>query len=143
MFMIDLHIFHYTRFLGNLAMMTQQPTTSSSGSTPSAPQTQQAVTPKSTDPAADSILSEHNYAKPWKWKPDSNYAKPVRSLFTLTKAAQTKMMVADITVDVETVDSPHQFQPTASSSHPSEWVAAAEDVQGIHWGEKVNLRFGF
>jgi len=51
------------------------------------------------------------------------------------------MMSADITVDVETVDSPHQFQPTASSNFPSEWVAAAEDVQGVTWGDKVIIQF--
>jgi hypothetical protein len=120
-------------------MMTQQPSATLPGSAPATPQPQTPTTmaPKSVDPVVNTVLTEHNYAKPWKWKPDSTYAKPVRSLFTLTKAAQNKMMSADITVDVETVDSPHQFQPTANSNFPSEWVAAAEDAQGITWGDKV------
>ncbi|XP_059477401.1 KAT8 regulatory NSL complex subunit 3 [Neocloeon triangulifer] len=109
-------------------MLTPQPSSSDASG--------ESVQP--VDPMVSAIMSDHNYAKPWRWRPDANYAKPVRSLFTLTKGAANKMMVADITVDVETVDSPHKFQPSSLSPHTSEWVAAAEDVQGFRVEEKDN-----
>lgn len=29
----------------------------------------------------DIIVKDHCYAKPWNWKPENNYAKPVKKLF--------------------------------------------------------------
>ncbi|XP_065338932.1 KAT8 regulatory NSL complex subunit 3 [Cloeon dipterum] len=97
----------------------------------------QSVTPKHEEQMIlDSIQNDHNYAKPWASKPDTNYAKPVRSLFTLAKGNQNKMLVADITVDVETVDSPFKFQPHTITPHSSEWLGAAEDIQGYRADQK-------
>lgn len=30
---------------------------------------------------ADIIIKDHCYARPWNWKPENNYVKPVKKLF--------------------------------------------------------------
>ncbi|XP_054001417.1 KAT8 regulatory NSL complex subunit 3 [Hylaeus anthracinus] len=49
----------------------------------------------------DIIAKDHSYARPWNWKPENIYVKPIKKLFFPKKSLSTEVPVQDEEIDVE------------------------------------------
>lgn len=95
----------------------------------------------------DIIFKDHCYARPWNWKPENIYVKPVKKLFFSKNSATHDKHRKDEEIDVENIGSEpsiplfdltrtrhlmDEFQRLASFARPE------KEEENIDWDENIN-----
>ncbi|XP_050448837.1 KAT8 regulatory NSL complex subunit 3 isoform X1 [Cataglyphis hispanica] len=104
----------------------------------------------------DVIFKDHCYARPWNWKPENIYVKPVKKLFFSKNTATNDKHKKDEEIDVEDIDSEpliplfdltrtrhlmDEFQRLASFARPEKEEDWEENINKTLWSSVQNRIF--